>query len=56
MPQQLSNLLRNHQYELGNTTKKKQSLMSHLCGFFCLGFKHILNVSKFRTKNIVNDA
>jgi len=30
--------------------------MSNLCGFFCLAFIYFLNVSKFRTKNIIYDA
>jgi len=30
--------------------------MSNLCGFFCLAFINFLTVSKFRTKNIINDA
>ena len=30
--------------------------MSNLCGFFCLAFIYFLTVSKFRTKNIINDA
>jgi len=30
--------------------------MSNLCGFFCLAFIYFLNISKFRTKNIIYDA
>ena len=30
--------------------------MSNLCGFFCLSFIYFLSVSKFRTKNTINDA
>jgi hypothetical protein len=30
--------------------------MSNLCDFFCLSFTYFLSVSKFRTKNIINDA
>jgi len=30
--------------------------MSNLCGFFCLGFIYFLNISKFRTKNIIYGA
>jgi hypothetical protein len=30
--------------------------MSNLCGFFCLSFIYFLSTSKFRTKNIINDA
>ena len=30
--------------------------MSNLCGFFCLAFIYFLTVSKYRTKNIINDA
>jgi hypothetical protein len=30
--------------------------MSNLCGFFCLSFIYFLSISKFRTKNIINDA
>ena len=41
---------------MGHTSKNIQSLMSNLCGFFCLAFIYFLNVSKFRTNNIINDA
>jgi hypothetical protein len=30
--------------------------MSNLCGVFCLAFIYFLNVSKFRTNNIIYDA
>ena len=30
--------------------------MSNLCGFLCLSFLYFLTISKFRTKNIINDA
>ena len=30
--------------------------MSNLCGYFCLAFNYFLTVSKYRTKNIINDA
>ena len=55
-PKEIKNLLKSNQYKIGNTTKNIQSLMSNLCGFFCLAFIYFLNVSKFRTKNIIYDA
>ena len=30
--------------------------MRNLCGYFTLAFIYFLTVSKFRTKNIINDA
>ena len=55
-PNELRNLLKCNQYKIGHTNKNIQSLMSNLCGFFCLSFIYFLTVSKFRTKNIINDA
>jgi hypothetical protein len=55
-PKEVKNLLKSNQYKIGNTKKNIQSLMSNLCGFFCLAFIYFLNVSKFRTKNIIYDA
>ena len=55
-PVEIRNLLKCIQYKLGHTSKNIQSLMSNLCGFFCLSFIYFLTVSKFRTKNIINDA
>ena len=55
-PNELRNLLKCNQYKIGHTSKNIQSLMSNLCGFFCLSFIHFLSISKFRTKNIINDA
>ena len=55
-PKEIKNLLKSNQYKIGNTTKNIQSLMSNLCGFFCLAFIYFLNISKFRTKNIIYDA
>ena len=55
-PKEIKNLLKSNQYKIGNTTKNIQSLMSNLCDFFCLAFIYFLNVSKFRTKNIIYDA
>jgi hypothetical protein len=55
-PNELRNLLKCNQYKLGHTNKNIQSLMSNLCGFFCLSFIYFLTVSKIRTKNIINDA
>jgi hypothetical protein len=49
-PKEIKNLLKSNQYKIGNTTKNIQSLMSNLCGYFCLGFIYFLNVSNFRTK------
>ena len=37
-PKEIKNLLKSNQYKIGNTTKNIQSLMSNLCGFFCLCF------------------
>jgi hypothetical protein len=55
-PKEIKHLLKSNQYKIGNTKKNIQSLMSNLCGFFCLAFIYFLNVSKFRTKNIIYDA
>ena len=55
-PNEIRNLLKSNQYKMGHTSKNIQSLMSNLCGFFCLAFIYFLNVSKFRTNNIINDA
>ena len=55
-PVEIKNLLKSNQYKLGHTSKNIQSLMSNLCGFFCLAFIYFLSISKFRTKNIINDA
>jgi hypothetical protein len=55
-PNEIRNLLKCNQYKLGHTSKNIQSLMSSLCEFFCLSFIYFLSISKFRTKNIINDA
>ena len=55
-PNEIKNLLKCNQYKIAHTSKNIQSLMSNLCGFFCLGFIYFLTVSKHRTKNIINDA
>jgi hypothetical protein len=55
-PNEIRNLLKCNQYEIGHTSKNIQSLMSNLFGFFCLSFIFFLSISKFRTKNIINDA
>ena len=55
-PKEKKHLLKSNQYKIGNTTKNTQSLMSNLCGFFCLGFIYFLHKSKFITKNITYDA
>ena len=55
-PKEVKNILKSNQYKIGNTKKNIQSLMSSLCGFFCLAFIYFLNVSKFRTKNIIYDT
>ena len=55
-PVEIKNLLKCNQYKLGHTSKNIQSLMSNLCGFFCLAFIYFLTVSKQRTKNIINDT
>ena len=54
-PTQIKNLLKCNQYKLGHASKNIQSLMSNLCGFFCLAFIYFLTVSKQRTKNIIQD-
>ena len=55
-PNEIRNLLKCNQYKIGHTSKNVQSLMSNLCGFFCLAFIYFLSVSKFRIGNIINDA
>jgi hypothetical protein len=55
-PNEIRNLLKCNQYKIGHTNKNIQSLMSNLCGFFCLSFIYFLSISKFRTKNIINDG
>jgi hypothetical protein len=55
-PNEIKNLLKSNQYKIAHTTTNIQSLMSNLCGFFCLAFIYFLSVSKYRTKNIINDA
>jgi hypothetical protein len=55
-PIEIRNLLKSIQYSIGHTTKNIQSLMSNLCGFFCLSFIYFLSISKFRTKNLIHDA
>ena len=55
-PNEIKNLLKSNQYKIAHTSKNIQSLMSNLCGFFCLAFIYFLTVSKYRTKNIINDA
>jgi len=55
-PVEIKNLLKSNQYKLGHTSKNIQSLMSNLCGFFCLAFIYFITVSKQRTKNIINDT
>lgn len=55
-PTEIKNLLKSNQYKIGHTSKNIQSLMSNLCGFFCLAFIYYLSVSKHRTHNIFNDA
>jgi hypothetical protein len=55
-PNEIKNLLKSNQYKIAHTTKNIQSLMSNLCGYFFGGFIYFLTVSKYRTKNIINDA
>jgi hypothetical protein len=55
-PNEIKNLLKSNQYKIAHTSKNIQSLMSNLCGFFCLAFIYFLTISKHRTKNIINDA
>ena len=47
-PNEIRNLWTCNQYKIGHTSKNIQSLLSNLCGFFC--------VSKFKSKSIINDA
>ena len=56
VPLEITNLLKSNQYKIYHANKNIQSLMSNLCGFFCLGFIYFLTVSKQRTKNIINDT
>ena len=56
VPTEIKNLIKSSQYKFAETRKNIQSLLSNLCGFFCLGFIYFLTVSQFRTKNIINDA
>ena len=37
-PLEIRNLLKCNHYKIGHTSKNIQSLMSNLCGFFCLSF------------------
>jgi hypothetical protein len=55
-PTEIKNLIKSSQYKFAETRKNIQSLMSNLCGFFCLGFIYFLNVSQFKTNNIIIDA
>jgi hypothetical protein len=55
-PNEIRHLAKSNQYRIGHSTKNIQSLMSNLCGFFCLGLIYFVNVSKFRTGNLINDA
>ena len=55
-PNEIKNLLKCNQYKIAHTSKTIQSLMSNLCGFFCLALIYFLTISKHRTKNIINDA
>ena len=55
-PVEIRNLLKCKQYSIAHTSKNIQSLMSNLCGFFCLSFIYFLTVSQIRTKNIIHDA
>ena len=55
-PVEIRNLLKYNQYSIAHTKKNIQSLMSNLCGFFCLSLIYFLSVSKFRTNNLINDA
>jgi hypothetical protein len=55
-PNEIRNSLKSNQYTIGHTSKNIQSLMYNLCGFFCIAFIYFLSISKFRTKNNINDA
>jgi hypothetical protein len=41
-PKEIKYLFKSNEYKIGNTTKNIQSLMSNLCGFFCLCFIYFL--------------
>ena len=55
-PNEIKNLLKSNQYNIAHTSKNIQSLISNLCGFFCLAVIYFFTISKHRTKNIINDA
>ena len=55
-PNEIKNLLKCNQYKLDHTSKKNQSLISNLCGYFCLAFIYFQAVSKQRTKITINDT
>jgi len=55
-PVEIKNLLKCNQYKMGHMSKNIQSLMSNLCGFFCLAIIYFLTVSKQRTKNIIDNT
>jgi hypothetical protein len=38
------------------SSKNVQSLMSSACGFFCLGYLHFINASKYRRGHIYTDT
>ena len=49
-PNEIRNLLKCNQYKLGYTNKNIQSLMSNLCGFFCLSFIYFLSISNLEQR------
>lgn len=55
-PEDIKVLAKHNGYKIGHCKKNIQSLMSDLCGFFCLGFIYFLTVYKKRTENIIVDA
>lgn len=55
-PKEISRVLKEFEYKEANTKKNIQSLMSNLCGFFCLAFIYFLKKSKQRTKQLYKDT
>ena len=55
-PEGIKQVAKLNDYKIGHSTKNIQSLMSNLCGFFCLAFIYFLTVYKKRTGNIITDS
>jgi len=41
---------------IGHTTKNIQSLMSEVCGYYCLAFLHFINECPYRSGHLITDA